>query len=614
MKLVYISNSKLPASFAHGVQIMQMCAAFAENGLDVELMVPQRVGTVAEDPFGYYNIKRAFKITKVPCIDLIYKNNNKLFFYLQFFSFLAVCRLILVFKKYDLLYSRDYIMGFLFKNLILEIHAIPKDAGKFYRYVCGKARALVVLTSFIKNKLITFSIERDKILVAPDAVDLLKFDINISREEARKKLGLPLDKKLIGYVGMLRTMGMEKGIDVAIRSLSEIKDKKKDIRLLLVGGLPDDVEFYKNFAKDLGILDMIIFTGMVKHELVPLYLKSLDVAIAPFPKNEHYNFYMSPLKIFEYMASGRPVISTDLPSLREILNNHNSILVSPNSSTELSQAIIKVFGDDSFSQSITKQALKDVDNYTWMKRAGNILSFARHMNAQSDAEAENVRSFSSGNSVKEYSKMYLRPGEEYVIKKYMADGDRVLDIGCGAGRTTSYIYDNGASVIGADIAEPLVREAKKNFPEINFRVMDVRRLNFQDETFDTVFFSFNGIDNLASLGERKKAILEMKRVLKPGGHLIYTSHNSLAIPRTKTSFQIIFNNLSRLRVGSHWRVEKYDFGRLTQYYNNIWNEVAMLRSLDFKNIRTIGNSKRFLHAPKFVLSFVDKFPIYIAEK
>lgn len=614
-KFVYISNSKMPTSWAHGLQIMQMCSAFSKNGYEVELMVPRRVGVVSEDPFDYYGIEKTFTITKVFCIDFIFLKGNKTFFFIQLISFLFFCRLKLLFCKYDVLYSRESLVGGIFNDVFLEIHSLPKNTSKFYLRALNRSRGLIVLTQFIKERLVKLGINANKILIASDAVNLEKFNIFIFQSDARKRLNLPLDKKLVGYVGMFRTLGMEKGIDVAIRTFSDIKDRQ-DINLVLVGGYNDDINYYKKSVKEAGIEDRIIFTGMVRHNLIPYYLKAFDVLIAPFPENEHYSFFMSPLKIFEYMASGKPIISTNLPSLREVLNNSNSILVCPGSSSELREAILRALEDVDFSKKISAQALTDAGKYTWQKRARKILSFVGDLskNKEIKAEIDNIKTFSSKLSVRKYSKEYLRAGEEYVIKKYMPAGANVLDIGCGAGRITSYIFKNSCKVIGADISESLVEQARENYPKIDFRVMDARKLDFQDNTFDTVFFSFNGIDNLLSIEERNKAINEIKRVLKSGGFFIYSSHNSLFLPRTKMSRKIILNNLSKLRVGPHYRAEKYDFGDLIQYYNNVWNETARLLFLGFKDVKVIGNGRRFLHGPKFILAFLDKFPIYIAQK
>lgn len=613
MKLVYVSNSKLPTNSAHGLQVMQMCSAFADVGLEVQLIVPARAGTVPQDPFDYYGIKKNFKITKLPCVDFLHLSGNKFIFLLQLSSFLAASRLYLFFRRYDFIYSRESVVSLLFRRAILEIHSLPKNYGKFYISALKSARALIVLTSFIKERMVKSGINAQNILVASDAVNLEKFNIDISKSDARKKLNLPLDKKLVGYVGMLRTLGMEKGIDVAIDAFSAIKDRA-DVSLVLVGGFPEDIAYYRDAAKTSGISDRVIFTGMVRHDSVPEYLKAFDILIAPFPETEHYNFYMSPLKIFEYMASNRPIISTHLPSLKEVLNPLNSVLVSPGSARELGMAILDILDDENFSKKIAGQALRDVHGYTWIKRAERISDFFKNLSDNQDAERLNIESFSSPLSVREYSKKYLRAGEKYVIEKYMPADSSVLDLGCGAGRTTIYIFENGCNVIGVDISDSLIDQARKNFPEIDFRVMDARSLNFKDSSFDAVFFSFNGIDNLTSLTERKKVMEEVRRVLRPGGFFIYSSHNSLAFPRTATSWKILFNNFGRLRFGPHWRNEEYDFGKLVQYYNNIWNERHSLFSVGFRSVTALGNSGKLLKAPDFILAFLDKFPIYIAQK
>src|SRR3989338_408717 len=143
-KLVYISNSKLPATSAHGFQLMQMCAAFSKNGYDVELVVPKRAGT-SEDPFAYYDVKRNFKITKIPCIDFIFLSESKFVFLLQLFSFMIVCRVVLLFKKVDFLYSRELTAGFFFRDISLEVHSLPKKIGWRYLGILRRARALIVL-------------------------------------------------------------------------------------------------------------------------------------------------------------------------------------------------------------------------------------------------------------------------------------------------------------------------------------------------------------------------------------------------------------------------------------------------------------------------------------
>jgi glycosyltransferase involved in cell wall biosynthesis len=148
---------------------------------------------------------------------------------------------------------------------------------------------------------------------------------------------------------------------------------------LVVGGEKDDIEFYKNMSNELGVSDRTIFIGQVPYSDISKYASKCDVFIAPFPENEHYSFYMSPLKIFEYMASKKPIIATDLPSLREVLNNgENALLTPPGDVKALAEALIKLKEHHDIGKKIANKAYKDVsEKYTWKIRAEKIISFLK---------------------------------------------------------------------------------------------------------------------------------------------------------------------------------------------------------------------------------------------
>ncbi len=373
MKLVYIANVRMPTEKAHGLQIMKMCESFACQGAEVELIVPWRFNPFKEDPFDFYGVKKNFKITKVPSFDLI-NAFGRIGFWLQSLSFSKFAQIYAIFRRSDIIYSRDALplfwLSFYKKNIFWETHA-----GVFnfiVKRVIKKCAGIIAISQGLKDFYVKKGADADKILVVPDAVDLEEFDIKISKSGAREKLGLPQDKKLIGYSGMLRTMGMEKGIDIAIESL---KFLDKNAALVLVGGRDEDIEFYRKEAEESGLTERVLFVGQIKHQEVPLYLKAFDVLIAPFPENEHYKFYMSPLKIFEYMASGAPIVASDLPSIREILNNDNAVLVKPGDPATLAEGIKKVLQNQSFADRISSNAYSDVREYTWEKRAETILKF-----------------------------------------------------------------------------------------------------------------------------------------------------------------------------------------------------------------------------------------------
>ncbi|PIZ49160.1 glycosyl transferase family 1, partial [Candidatus Woesebacteria bacterium CG_4_10_14_0_2_um_filter_39_14] len=125
------------------------------------------------------------------------------------------------------------------------------------------------------------------------------------------------------------------------------------------------------------VLPQCIFISYQPHAKVIRYIKAMDALVIPFPNKPHYAFYASPLKLFEYMASGRPIIASDLPALREILNDKNALFFKPDDAPDLARAIKMLKSSQMLGYHLSQQALADVQQYTWQKRAKNILNFIK---------------------------------------------------------------------------------------------------------------------------------------------------------------------------------------------------------------------------------------------
>lgn len=142
----------------------------------------------------------------------------------------------------------------------------------------------------------------------------------------------------------------------------------------------------------------------------------------------------------------------------------------------------------------------------------------------------NVESFSTNEMVDHYTdrtELGFFEEERDAISRYFSDDDaRILDVGCGTGRTTYPLSEYGFDVVGIDISERMVERARSLFPELRFEVDDVTDLGFEDDEFDYAIFAHNGIDYVHPVSERRRAFEELGRVLKPGGILVFSTHNS----------------------------------------------------------------------------------------
>ena len=374
MKITYIANARIPTEKAHGIQIMKMCEAFAKNDVEVELIVAQRFNRPFKniEPFEYYGIKYPFKLKKLFSVDIMFLENiiGPLGVWIQSFSFALFIGLYMLFKKTDIIYSRDlfslWLLSFFKNNFVYEAHSFPK---KFFLYkrIFRKAKAIVVITQRLKNVFIQKGINGNKILVAPDGVDLEEFDVKKSQKQCRRKLNLPLDKKIVLYTGHLYEW---KGVQTLAKAA---KFFEENVLIVFVGGTEEDISKFKTQNSK---LKNVLIVGHRPHLEIPYWLKAADVLVLPNSAREKISqYWTSPMKMFEYMASQRPIVASDLPSIREILNENNAVLIKSDNAEALTEGIDRVFKNPDLSDRIAEQTYQDVQSYSWSKRVQKIIDF-----------------------------------------------------------------------------------------------------------------------------------------------------------------------------------------------------------------------------------------------
>lgn len=379
MKLIYLSNARIPTEKAHGLQIMKMCENFSLTGCEVELLLPKRANDIAEDPFEFYGTPKIFKLSYLSCVD---QNSitflpEKISFIIQTATFYLSARWHLLRNQYDVIYSRETAVALCFVRVVIELHSLPAKISFINSVAWRRAEKLTVLTSFIKQSLVECGIASDKILVAPDAADLEAFaKIMASKKSLRRAFNLSEDIKIFSYIGKFKTMGMDKGVGLFIKAFARICANRTDCLLLLVGLNPDEIGEIEILCQELELTkNKYRLVLHVPQQEAFKYMKASDMLVMAYPNITHYAYYMSPLKLFEYMASGTAILSTDLPSIREVLNENNAILVGSDSEEEFVRGIESALADSSHLVDLAAQAYKDVSHNTWQNRAKRILDF-----------------------------------------------------------------------------------------------------------------------------------------------------------------------------------------------------------------------------------------------
>ena len=362
--LLFISNVRIPSERAAGIQIMKMCEAFAHEGLDVTLALPWRFARIKGDPFAFYGVERTFRIVRLPALDFMPLEwlLGKAAFWIRTVTFWLSLWVYRLFHRFDVVYSREWFLTP--RGGILELHKFPASVRIAHRDAWRRARKIIVITQALKDDLVDMDISEQKILVAPDAVDIELFNIDISTREARSNVDLPQDDTIVLYAGSVLPW---KGADIFLEAAQYLPETL----FVVVGGRDDRLQLLRETTKDLPNVRIV---GRRPYNEIPLWLKAADVLVLPNRAGTSISErYTSPLKLFEYMASGRPIVASDLSSLREIVPPDAALFVEANDAKALARGIREVLKNGEHSRSMAKRSLKVVFAHTWKKRARLIL-------------------------------------------------------------------------------------------------------------------------------------------------------------------------------------------------------------------------------------------------
>ncbi|MDA7604989.1 glycosyltransferase family 4 protein [Candidatus Pelagibacter sp.] len=333
MKIQYISGSIFPSEISHTLSKMRMCQALNDAGHEVMITAVQ--GEISKDLIGYYGLKGGFKIV-LQKINKILKNKiaNKLLVK-SLVNGLFHRNQVKLFKP-DLIYSRLTICELMFVSnkipIIYEMHSLGAFGKSFLEKNLFKIilkmknfRKIVVTTQILAEMLKEYIQDVDIVvsrLSAEQPIDLKNEELQYFKKENLN--GKNFDKH-VGYTGYIDTVGL-RGTDI----ICQIASKMPSVAFHIVGGSPETVDHWIEYAKDYNKNKNIFFYGYKNPSMMPYFLNCFNVVLAPLQYRPEarapLGANMSPLKLTQYMAYKKAMVVSDLIAHRELLNEGKTAL------------------------------------------------------------------------------------------------------------------------------------------------------------------------------------------------------------------------------------------------------------------------------------------------
>lgn len=377
-RVVIFFCGRFPSEKAAAIFVDENATSFACMGCETVVLASRRFRCeeLREKPYTVLYLP-TLDISRIPVVWSLAGYINTLTFSVSVLAWFALRG-----RKTDIVFSNDglpLIMASLFCDVtVYEMHDFPEHDTVLYRLLFRRVR-LVISTNKWKSLELQkrFGVRGEKIIIEPNAVDTERFG-GISKTEARKKLGLAGSAKLAVYTGHLYPW---KGADVFAQAAADLPD----IEAVFVGGTEGDLT---RFRKQWGSFKNIRIIGHVTHENMPLWQAAADVLVLPNTAKEPISErYTSPMKLFEYMASERPIVASDIPSVREIVDETEVFLAKPDDSASFATALRTTFKQLPEALRRARAAREAVKEHSWVKRAERIL---RAIETSKERHAENI--------------------------------------------------------------------------------------------------------------------------------------------------------------------------------------------------------------------------------
>jgi glycosyltransferase involved in cell wall biosynthesis len=382
VQILYFADIRFPIERANGIQTVHTCDALARRGHTVVLVVRPDVARPVRDPFDFYGLSPNPRLV-IRTVAVPRGSGARRVAYLGH----ALVRTVADRRPTQVVLTRDLGLASLALSLprvlrpplVYESHGFapavseampdllsggrPSSAAKRRRLnrrerrVWKRANGYVTITAALAQELEGRFGPRERVATIPDGVRLQP-----GRRFEPPRVG---ESPLIAYAGHLYPW---KGVDVLLQALALLKSA----RGLIVGGHPGepDLQAARSRADEIGVGGRVQFVETVEPWRVPGFLEQADILVLPNTATVLSARYTSPLKLFEYMAAGKPIVASNLPAIREILRDgENAVLTEPGSPEALAAAIGRLAGNPVLTERIARAAFHEANEYGWDRRA-----------------------------------------------------------------------------------------------------------------------------------------------------------------------------------------------------------------------------------------------------
>jgi glycosyltransferase involved in cell wall biosynthesis len=367
-RIIYIFHGRFPSEKAAALFTAESAASFAAHAPAV-IVVPRRLGALKEEAHAYYGLPASVALVRLPTIDIFgWPVLGRFAFMLSTAVFSLMCGLYFAVaaRKEDVVISNEpfplFVATFFARTTVFEVHDFPERHHAFYRSLFRRA-SFVLATNLWKGKELSsrFGVAPEKLIVERNGVDIERFG-SLERTAARRALSLPQEARLVVYTGHLYSW---KGADVLARAARHVPEAQ----FYFVGGTKADVALYTG---EFGSDPNVRFLGHRPHEEMPLWQAAADVLALPNTAKEEISArYTSPMKLFEYLASGRPIVATDLASIREVLPEEAGLYVAPDDPEAMAAGIRRALSEDGVKRGAAGRLA--AQEHSWEKRASRIM-------------------------------------------------------------------------------------------------------------------------------------------------------------------------------------------------------------------------------------------------